>query len=269
MNVSELPHNLWFRQIHNYVDWNWYHAGLLTVGNLPTIYGKIDLSAITSHLNEVGYVRSPFLLFCSFQPVFSSYLDKTIQGSFLPSEMVILYGKALLQASISAPLSLDKWCLSLQLLLLEIPEMERIFRAMLVQYKITKFREINFKILAWILAIPKIISCIKKAENLQFCYCCGAVGSLEHVLLVCKEIQLVHNLVAQVAKQKFLCKHWIFGYELSHLNPFIWIMNFTIYKCHILACEGQRPIFEQMYIKLVQFTPLFKVLQGTDLDIFL
>ncbi len=207
VDVSELPHNLWFGQIHNYVDWNWYRAGLLTVGDLPTIHSKIDLSTVTSQLNEVGCVRSPFLLCCSFQQVFSSYLDKTIQGSFLPSEIVILCSKALLQASISATLSLDKWCLSLQLLLLEIPEMERIFHAMLVQCKITKFREINFKILAWILVTPKIISCIKKVENLQFCYYCGTVGSLEHVLLVCKEIQLVHNLVAQVAKQKFLCKY--------------------------------------------------------------
>ncbi len=74
---------------------------LLTVGDLPTIHGKINLSAVTSCLNEVGCVRSPFLLCCSFQQVFSSYLDKTIQGSFLPSEIVILHGKALLQASIS------------------------------------------------------------------------------------------------------------------------------------------------------------------------
>ncbi len=168
---------------------------MLIVGDLPTIHGKIDLSAVPSCLNEVGCVRSPFLLCCLFQQVFSSHLDKTIQGFFLPSDMVTVHGKVLLQASISAPLSLDKWCLSLQLLLLEIPEMERIFCAMLVQCKITKFREINFKILTQILATLKIISCIKKAENLQFCYCYGAVGSLKHILLVCRKTQLVHTLV--------------------------------------------------------------------------
>ncbi len=79
-------------------------------------------------------------------------------------------------------LSLDRWCLILQLLPLEVLELERVFCAMLVHCKITKFREINFKILARILATPRILSRVKRAENLEFCVWCGIVANIEHIL---------------------------------------------------------------------------------------
>ncbi len=105
--------------------------------------------------------------------------------------------------------------------------------------KINKFHEINFKILARILVMPKMLSSIKGKDNLQWCAWCGKLGSLEHVLLWYPEIEKVHKWVIKMYKTKyFKPKHWIFGQKILDWNQLIWVCNFTLYQCHLLACEG-------------------------------
>ncbi len=48
---------------------------------------------------------------------------------------------------------------------LEVPECEQIFQQMLVSCKITKFRDINFKILARILVMLKILAIFVKRKT--------------------------------------------------------------------------------------------------------
>ncbi len=116
---------------------------------------------------------------------------------------------------------------------------QAIFEWMLLACKISKFQEINFKILAQILATPKIIAKVKGADNLQWCIWCGEMASLEHILLNCCETKKVHSWVVEhFPLPKLLAKHWIYGLPDKQFNPVIWITNFTIYKCHILACQG-------------------------------
>ncbi len=63
-------------------------------------------------------------------------------------------------------LSLENWNQALDILPLEEFQYQAIFEHMLLACKISKFWEINFKILAQILAMPKIIVKVKGADNL-------------------------------------------------------------------------------------------------------
>ena len=84
-------------------------------------------------------------------------------------------------------LSLDNWYKVLEYLPLEVPECEHIFKRMLLNCKISKFHKVNYKILAQILATPKIIAKVRGQENIAWCAWCGHLGTLEHILLHCKE----------------------------------------------------------------------------------
>ncbi len=67
----------------------------------------------------------------------------------------------LLQTHSSTMLSLENWDNFFHLMLRSKGHYEMIFKRMLWQCKYTKFREINFKILARILVTPKILSVIR------------------------------------------------------------------------------------------------------------
>ncbi len=125
---------------------------------------------------------------------------------------------------------------------LEVPECEQIFQWMLVSCKITKFRDINFKILARILVMPKILASIHKEENITWCAWCGMEGSLEHILLDCPETRGIHKFLCwnSAIQCNLACKAWIFGTTNPVLNPIIWVTNFVIYKAHLMACDGSR-----------------------------
>ncbi len=69
-----------------------------------------------------------------------------------------------------------------------------VFQWLLVCCKITKFQEVNFKILAQILATPKILAMVKNQDNICWCVWCGAEGTLEHILLHCPETIAICSL---------------------------------------------------------------------------
>ena len=147
---------------------------------------------------------------------------------------------------------------------LEVPESECIFQHMLVNCKITKFREVNFKILACILAMPKIVAKIHQADNLSWCAWCGNLGSLEHILLWCPKIKNLHTylLTNSDLSDKMPEHSWIFGSSKSYLNPIIWITNFVVYKAYLCAYDGTKvDILQLMYEDTSRFAPLFPVLK--------
>ena len=88
----------------------------------------------------------------------------------------------LLHQCTSHMLLLRKWFSILHRVPYETPQVEQVFHQMLFDYKITKFWDVNYKILARILATPKIIAKVQGEENLCFC-ACGEEASLEHILL--------------------------------------------------------------------------------------
>ncbi len=174
---SSLPQNLWCGKAFAYIDYEWITAGFFTVADLPVLDGKIDVIAVTCKLQSIGCNRSPYLICCAFQAQFARYFTTSVEGTFVPNGLLPLAMKCILQANTSEMLSLTNWCHALEILLLEVPESEQVFQQMLVNCKITKFREVNFKILAHILATPKIVARVHQTDNLSWCAWCGDLGS--------------------------------------------------------------------------------------------
>ena len=183
MDTSQLQHNLWFGCVYNSINWDWCQAGYFMIGQLPNADGRIDLAELTSQLKKANYSGSPYLKACAFQQTLGSFLVHRIPGSFVFHDQLLLCCKHLLQQVTTTPLSLDNWCARSNILPLVVPEAEKVFQKMLLFCKITKFREINFKILSSILVMPKVISKVKYAENLIFCVWCGELATIEHILL--------------------------------------------------------------------------------------
>ena len=149
--------------------------------------------------------------------------------------------KTILQCSIARVLSLDNWLAFLHILPLEIPQLEQIFCRMLCSCKITKFWDVNFKILLCILATPKIISKICGEDNIHYCAWCGCDATLEHILLQYPNSRCLHaSVYSKIKASSFSDETWIFGHMNAKFNPIIWITNFCIYKCHLVACQGSK-----------------------------
>ncbi len=154
---------------------------------------------------------------------------------------------------------------------MEVPECEWIFQRMLVNCKITKFQDVNFKIFAWVLVTPKILTCICKEDNIIWCAWCGMEGSLEHILLDCPETRDVHRFLQRnsALPHNLLHKAWILGMTNPILNPIIWVTNFVIYKVHLQACDGSKLDLKYLlHDDVSRFTLLFPILGEIDWSSF-
>ncbi len=69
-------------------------------------------------------------------------------------QFFLLQAKSSLQSASTTQLSLTKWCEELSLLPYMAEKSQQVFSRMLVTCKVNKFWEINYKILARILATP-------------------------------------------------------------------------------------------------------------------
>ncbi len=162
-------------------------------------------------------------------------------GTFVPNDLFVSQAKSLLQTHTLQLLSLSNWLHYFSILPLEVPEIERIFQRMLVHCKVTKFWEINYKILARILATPKIIAKVQQEDNLAICVWCGVEATLEHILIECVQTQNLHSFVAEwlfLAGITIGDSAWIFGTDSSTTNHCIWIVNFVLYILSLFAAMG-------------------------------
>ena len=139
-----------------------------------------------------------------------------------------------------------------------------VFQWLLVCCKITKFQEVNFKILAQILATPKILAMVKNQDNIHWCMWCGAEGTLEHIILCCPETIAIHSFWKKFSKLPTIMQEsqWIFGLESSGLNPLIWLCNFSVYKAHLCACNRNYPDIKNLLLTDAKcYGPLFPMVQ--------
>ncbi len=153
----------------------WFQAGYFTVCDLPIQNGKINVKEVNSHLSTVGETRSTFLQYCAFQGRFSQFFTNPVPGTFIPSDLLLVHTKSLLNEEMSSLLSLDRWSHFFEKIPLDVVESERVFNQMLVFCKINKFKEVNYKILSRILLTPKILATIKDHENFNL-YCMWCSG---------------------------------------------------------------------------------------------
>ncbi len=147
--------------------------GFLTTFDLPVISGRIDVNEVNLRLALYGLPADTFLKCCVFQKFFAGSLSNAIPGMFVPCEELILRSKLLLQSQSSSVLPLLEWTRYFHMVPLEVPHIEKIFHCMLVVCKITKFKEVNYKILSQILLMPKMLSRIVTEPDLQWCVWCG------------------------------------------------------------------------------------------------
>ena len=143
-----------------------------------------------------------------------------------------------------------------------MPECEHIFTRMILNCKISKFHKVNYKILARILATPKITAKVRGQENIAWCAWCGYLGTLEHILLHCKETKNLRHLVcSKIFKQKLSARYWIFGVDRAEWNQVIWLTNFVIYKSHLCACDNsQVDMISLLEMDAMRFSPIYSVL---------
>lgn len=162
-------------------------------------------------------------------------MDSTVPGTFVSYNELLVRSKSLLQAQSSSVLRLNGWLNFFQMVPLEIPQLEKIFHQMILSCKITKFKEVNYKILTQILLTPKLLSKMKSNPDLSKCSWCGLKASLEHLLLLYPFTKLLHALVVHIAfaGEGIAQRNWIFGVSCQERNLFIWLNNFTVYKCHL------------------------------------
>ncbi len=140
-----------------------------------------------------------------------------------------------------------------------------IFMQMLKACKYTKFREVNFKVLARILVTPKVLATIKKNPALANCPWCDGVGTLEHTLVTCSHVHKVRKMIWKYNKYLFSSwtrSSWIFG--SSHCEPttVAWVVNFMIYKAMLRAVDKYRDdLWLLVQSECAQYSTFFPVLQ--------
>ena len=103
----------------------------------------------------------------------------------------------------------------------------------------------NFKIFHQILAVPTLLTKVKKALELCRCVFCGTQADLGHILLRCPATQQLYSWVCGTLDIELETFHWILGYSKA-INPAIWLTNFALYKMHILAVEGHAVVLRDI-----------------------
>ncbi len=88
------------------------------------------------------------------------------------------------------------------------------------------------------------------------------------VELFCPSTTELHEFVAGQDALSHLSldnKTWIFGLNNQYWNPIVWVINFAIYKSHILACEGHLvPLLTQAKLEVVHYGHIFPCLLFID-----
>ncbi len=163
--------------------------------------------------------------------------------SAVVSELLIQQSKMLLKNSITCVLPLAKWKHFFQIMPLNKVEVQLVFMRMLEQCRISKFREVNFKILVRILLMLKILSKMKKDLTLSSCPWCNNEGMLEHVMFACSEVRKNRKIIVEDNRDllgPWSDCVWCFGSLTKQNHELVWVINFAMYKAVLHFLEGYR-----------------------------
>ena len=135
---------------------------------------------------------------------------------------------------------------------------------MLESCKYLKFQEVNFKILARILLTPKILAAVKFDPSLSACPWCTGLGTLEHMLLLCKTVTSAWKFL--VLRNKNIMLPWkehyrIFGTKKNSLNLIVWVTNFVIYKTYLWILNSHHDDLDAVIqSECARYSKLFPIL---------
>lgn len=176
-----LPRNLFSVNGDTKLLRNWINSGLLLASDLPLSGKKIDVAAVQRTIgNQHAQV---YIKCCSLQQKIGCYLPCLEVPTCVIHPVLLLQMKQLLHTNCSQALSLTYWETKLNILPMEPNEWKKIFSQMLKKCKVTKFWDINFKILSRILATPVVLSSLHSTPDKKNCFVCGERAGLEHILL--------------------------------------------------------------------------------------
>ena len=112
----------------------------------------------------------------------------------------------------------------------------KLFKHNLQKCRINKLQEVNFKIIHWILATPAVISKVRGSPRLATCGWCGDYANIDHILLRCLETTALVDKVCHATGMELTLIDRVFG-TLCSGAPVVWILNFAIYKAHLIQCD--------------------------------
>ncbi len=124
----------------------------------------------------------------------------------------------------------------------------------------------NFKILVRILLTPKILAVVKSDPSLSACPWCTGLGTLEHMLLLCKTVTSAQKFLVLRNKNLMLPwkeHYWIFGTKKNSLNLIVWVTNFAIYKTYLQIlnshCDDLDTVIQS---ECTRYSKLFPILDS-------
>ena len=162
-------------------------AGYHILSDLPLQNNKIDHKIIWNKLNKLNKSSLDVFLVCySLQNKFASlFHTSSTAGCHLLHPELVTQAKSLLITASSQMLSLAKWDLFFGCMPSSKPEKQMIFQRMLHRCKISKFREVNFKLLVHILLSLKVLLKVWNIPRMAKCPWCGEISNIEHMMFVC------------------------------------------------------------------------------------
>ncbi len=167
-----LVYNLFGTKNHPKIRPKWLQVGLCTALDLPLQGWTLDLGAIQM---LVGKNPGDFLFCHSIQQQLGFCFPCLTSGGHELHPLLLLQSKNLLTDACSTKLDMFYWEQHLNVIALTQQDKKAIFIRMLKKCKVTKFWEINYKILARILATPVVLAAVLGDVSMMYCSFCGVV----------------------------------------------------------------------------------------------
>ena len=142
---AERQNNLWFTPEYPGVSYPMIAANYVEISDLPTVNSVIDFEAVRTKLTEIGYKQDFFMICSALQKKFALCLGCLVTQQTFPTYLKDTV-KSMLALQCQHFTDVHKWELVLKAPL-PFDYLQKAFKSMLKQCKISKFHEVNFKIL--------------------------------------------------------------------------------------------------------------------------
>ncbi len=109
-------------------------------------------------------------------------------------------------------------------------EKRKVFHWILTRCKITKFWDVNYKILVRILATPVVLNAVNPETGTPNCVEYGAIAGISHILLSCVATKKIYTDICMMMEIDLFDSNWILGINSNYLLPLIWVVNFGVEK---------------------------------------
>ena len=80
---------------------------------------------------------------------------------------------------------------------------------------------------------------MRGSPRLAICGWCGDYANIDHILLRCLETTALVDKVCHATGMELTLIDRVFG-TLCSGTPVVWILNFAIYKVHLIQCDGTK-----------------------------